>query len=228
MNCSPPGSSVPGILQQEYWSRLPCPPPGDSSWSPALQAYSLPLSQYLSYSPKRREGASSEPVCTLNTSRVLLDPPHALFPVPHCGSYSLWIPVSRQMEWGPRLLSMIENYKYDWVNLIHVFFLIRHVYVVLIDCQGTVSDTGKKLQWWIYVIIFLSKPVNVQGFPGGSDGKESTCNEGHPGLILGSGRSPREGNGYALQYSCLENSMDRGAWWAPVYGVAKSQTWLSD
>ena len=121
VNCSPPGPSVPGILQQEYWSRLPCPPPGDSSWSPELQAYSLPLSQYLSYSPKRREGAFSEPVGTLNTPRVLLDPPHALFPVPHCDSYHLWI--SRQMEWGQRLLSMIENYKYDWVNLIHVFFL---------------------------------------------------------------------------------------------------------
>ena len=86
-------------------------------------AYSLPLNQYLSYSsPKRREGAFSEPVCILNTPRVLLDPLHALFPTPHCGSYHLWIPIRRQMEWGKGLLSMIENYKYDWVNLIHVFF----------------------------------------------------------------------------------------------------------
>ena len=49
------------------------------------------------------------------------------------------------------------------------------------------------------------------GFPGGSDGKEFTCNAEHPGLIPGSGRSPGEGNGYPLQYSCLENPMDRGA-----------------
>ena len=48
------------------------------------------------------------------------------------------------------------------------------------------------------------------------------------GLIHGSGRSPGEGNGHPLQYSCLENSMDRGAWWVTVHGVAKSQTWLSD
>ena len=50
------------------------------------------------------------------------------------------------------------------------------------------------------------------GFSGGSDGKESAHNEGDPGLNCGSGRSPGEGNGYALQYSCLENPMDRGAW----------------
>ena len=47
-------------------------------------------------------------------------------------------------------------------------------------------------------------------FPGGSDGKESTCNAGDPGLIPGSGRSPGEGNGNPIQYSCLENPMDRG------------------
>ena len=62
------------------------------------------------------------------------------------------------------------------------------------------------------------------GFPGGSDDKESACNAGDLGSIPGSERSPEEGNGYPLQYSCLENSMDRGAWWAKVYVVTKSQT----
>ena len=62
------------------------------------------------------------------------------------------------------------------------------------------------------------------GFPGGSDGKESACNAGDPGLIPGPGRSPGEGHSNPLQYSFLENSMDRGAWWATVHGVAKSQT----
>ena len=62
---------------------------------------------------------------------------------------------------------------------------------------------------------------------GSSDGKESACNEGDPGLTPGSGRSPGEGNGYPLQYSCLENSMDRGAWRATVHKVAQSQTRLS-
>ena len=64
----------------------------------------------------------------------------------------------------------------------------------------------------------------VQGFPGGSDGKESACNAEDPGSIPGSGRSPGEGNGNPLQYSCLENAVDRGTWRAPVQGVAKSQT----
>ena len=59
-----------------------------------------------------------------------------------------------------------------------------------------------------------------------SDGEEFTCKVGDPGLTPGLGRSPGEGNGYSRQYSCLENSMDRGAWWTMVHGVAKMQ--LSD
>ena len=62
------------------------------------------------------------------------------------------------------------------------------------------------------------------GFPGGSDGKESTCNAGDLGFISRSGRSPGEENGNPLQYSCLGNPMDSGAWWATVNGVTKSQT----
>ena len=66
------------------------------------------------------------------------------------------------------------------------------------------------------------------GFPGGSDSKESAWNAGDLGLIPGSRRSPGRGNGNPLQYSCLEHSMDRGAWWAVLHGVAKSWTWLSN
>ena len=67
----------------------------------------------------------------------------------------------------------------------------------------------------------------IKYLPGGSDGKESACNSGDLGSIPGSGRSPREGNGYSLQYSYLENSMDRRARWVPVvHGVAKSQIQL--
>ena len=62
------------------------------------------------------------------------------------------------------------------------------------------------------------------GFPSGLDGKESASNAGHLGSIPGSERSPREGNGNPLQYSCLENSVDRGACWARVRGVTESQT----
>ena len=64
--------------------------------------------------------------------------------------------------------------------------------------------------------------------PDGSDGKESVCNAGDLGLTPGSGRSPGEGKGYPLQDPCLENPMDRGAWWATVHGVTKCQTRLSD
>ena len=66
------------------------------------------------------------------------------------------------------------------------------------------------------------------GFPAGQDSKESACNEGDPGSNPGLRRSPGEGNGYPLQYSCLGISMDRGAWLATVQGVAKSQTRLRD
>ena len=66
--------------------------------------------------------------------------------------------------------------------------------------------------------------LHNMGFPGGSNGKESVCNAGAPGSIPGSGRSPGEGNGNPLYYSCLENSIERGAWWAIVHRVAKNQT----
>ena len=64
----------------------------------------------------------------------------------------------------------------------------------------------------------------IRGFPGGSAGKESTCNAGDLGSVPGLGRSPGEGQGYPLQYSCLENPMDRGAQWATVHGVTESDT----
>ena len=70
---------------------------------------------------------------------------------------------------------------------------------------------------YVYMYIYIY-------FPGGSDGKECTCNVGDLGLIPGVGRSPGGGNGSPLQYSCLENPMDRGAWQSTVHGVAKSQT----
>ena len=75
--------------------------------------------------------------------------------------------------------------------------------------------------------LFCRPPRNrtgLSGFPGGSDSKESACSAGGLGSIPGSRRSPGEENGNPLQYSCLENPMDRGAWQATVHGIAKSQT----
>ena len=80
----------------------------------------------------------------------------------------------------------------------------------------------------VYFFVFRIAHSFNWGFPGGSEGKESACNAGDLGSIPGSGRSPGGGNGNPLQYSCLENSMDRGAWRATVHGVAKSWTQLSD
>ena len=68
----------------------------------------------------------------------------------------------------------------------------------------------------------------MMSFPGDLDCKESSCNVGDPGSIPELERFPGEGNGYPLQYSCLENSMNRGAWRPTVHGVTDSQTWLSD
>ena len=64
----------------------------------------------------------------------------------------------------------------------------------------------------------------LRNFPGGAEVKASACNAGDLGSISGLGRSPGEGNDNPLQYSCLENPMDRGTWWAAIHGVAKSQT----
>ena len=70
--------------------------------------------------------------------------------------------------------------------------------------------------------------MHYMAFLGGSDGKASAYNAGDLGSIPGSGRSPGEGNGNPLQYSCLENPMDGGDWLAAVHGVTKSRTQLSD
>ena len=70
--------------------------------------------------------------------------------------------------------------------------------------------------------------MGASGFPGGSNGKASACNAGDPGSIPGLGRSPGGGNGNPLQYSCLENPVDRGTGWTAVHGVTKNQTRLSD
>ena len=70
--------------------------------------------------------------------------------------------------------------------------------------------------------------MSLWGFPGGSEVKASACNAGDVGSISGSESSPGEGNGNPLQYSCLENPKDGGAWWATVHRVAKSQTRLSN
>ena len=109
------------------------------------------------------------------------------------------------------------------------------------------SDKSSEMKITLFIIIFSCSLISLSsvfsenllrtikdyiffwlGFPGGSEYKASACNAGDLGLIPGWGRSPGEGNGNPLQYSCLENPMDGEAWWATVHGVAKSQTRLRD
>ena len=95
-------------------------------------------------------------------------------------------------------------------------------------------STFLHLEYMVYLLpdhqnkASIAKSHTFGGFPGGSDGKESACNSGDLGSVPGSGRSPGEGVGNPLQYSCLENFMDRGTWRATVHGVTKSWTRLSD
>ena len=86
----------------------------------------------------------------------------------------------------------------------------------------------KKKNCHIQVTIDITRWDPLTLLISGSEVKASACNAGDLGLIPGSGRSPGEGNGNSLQYSCLENPTDGGAWWATVHGLAKSRTRLSN
>ena len=119
------------------------------------------------------------------------------------GSSVHWILQARVLEWDAIAFSDIHTTKFK-----------------IITNKDLPYSTGN------YLIFFNN--LNGMGFPGGSDGKESAWSAGDPGLILGSGRSLGGGHGHPLQYSCLENPMDRGAWWATLHGVAKSRTRLSN
>ena len=88
-------------------------------------------------------------------------------------------------------------------------------------------DTTEWLNWTELKQLTITHSLIVShGLPKWLNGKEYACSGGDKCLISGLGRSPGEGNGNPLQYSCLENPRDRGAWWAAVYGVAQSRTWL--
>ena len=87
--------------------------------------------------------------------------------------------------------------------------------------MGSPNEDGQQGSW---ISSAVATEGFIRGFPGSSDGKESACNAGDPGLIPGWGRFPGGGHGNPLQYSCLGNPMDKGAWWATVPGVAESNT----
>ena len=89
---------------------------------------------------------------------------------------------------------------------------------------GQASESGLGIEnWGVSEEFFLRSCRGLVGFPGGSVGKESVCNAGNVGSIPGLGSAPERGNGNPLQYSCMENPTDRGAWRPTVHRVAKSQ-----
>ena len=94
------------------------------------------------------------------------------------------------------------------------------------SCLENSMDRGA---WWatVHGVAKSWTQLSTHAFlPGASNGKKSACNAGEPGSIPGLGRSPREGNGHPLQYSCLENPMDWTAWWATVHRVSRvEQDW---
>ena len=112
--------------------------------------------------------------------------------------------------------------------------MLQHSAFFMVQLSHLHIATGKTIALTICTLVdkVISLPFNmlsmfVMGFPSSSVGKESACDAGDPGLIPGLGRYPGEGNGNPLQYSYLENPMDRGAWRATVHGVTKSRTQLS-
>ena len=118
---------------------------------------------------------------------------------------------------------------------------VGHIRTTWVTCFDPHSNQVRKLLSFVSLLLIRRGLVKCnrlevlkpsfyphQGFPGGLDGKESACHAGDPGSVPGSGRSSGEGNGYPLQYSCLGNPINGGAWWAVVHGVAKCWTRLSD
>ena len=155
---------------------------------------------------------------------------HWCFPPPPPIGVSLPCPIHLNSRAGDFLAPLRVNCGHMTVVVIVVqLCLILRLFATpwSAACQAPprVCSNLCPLSWWCYLAISSSR------FSGGSVVKNLPANAGDArdvGLISGLGRSPGGRNGNTLQYSCLENSMDRGAWWATVHGVTKSWAWLSD
>ena len=124
----------------------------------------------------------------------------------------------RILIWSGIMLSVITTF---YLKILYITNTTKFTHQLHHFLYG--DELSTDLEPWIFLSL-LSLIVIVLGFPGGSDGKASARSEGDLGSIPGLGRSPGEGNGNPLQYSCLEIPMDGGAWQATVHGVSKSQT----
>ena len=117
--------------------------------------------------------------------------------------------------------------KYLQLHCLYTFVLWWGSYCNWFTLVHTLQPGEGNFLWGVSLEDFWRS--SALGLPYSSDGKESACKAGDLGLIPGSAKSPGQGNGNPLQYSCLENPMDRGAWWATVHGVADSDMteWLT-
>ena len=144
----------------------------------------------------------------------------------------------------------MQHWKRECAYILNSFlsvniFILMHVFNFILFQQGQclqwhdiknsdkqrVNGKWRQEKKWERVLepdVIHIQTILHRASPDGSDGKEFTCNAGDPDSIPELGRFPGEGNGNLLQYSCLRNPIDRGAWWATVHRVTKSQTQLSD
>ena len=127
------------------------------------------------------------------------------------------------------LLSSLDTTNIYWQGQAYFRRVVKTIHACSLDlgpftwkilsCPRAKSTGNNRILWWFILCVNCT---GLRARPGGSGGKEYACNTGDQR------RSPGEGNGYPLQYSCLENSMDRGAWWATVHGDTKRHQWATN
>ena len=127
-------------------------------------------------------------------------------PHPESPSHLLPHPIPLGHPSAPALSTLSHASNLDWRFITHmIIYIFQCHFLIPLDFKSVIIQ----MNWTI-----INTLMRAGGFPGGSYGKEYAFNAGNPGLIPGSGISPWKGHGNPLQYSCLENSIDRGAWWA--------------
>ena len=122
------------------------------------------------------------------------------------------------INWKELVACVFCTQAYALLNIFYLCFFNLNIFSIFI-----MVIHFKLILQVLYINVLIHSNMS---FPGGSDGQKSACSAGDLSLIFRLGRSLGEGNGYPLQYSCLENSMDRGSWQATAHRVAKSWTWL--
>ena len=151
-----------------------------------------------------------------------------------------WIVITHSMSWGMEASTSIQwyrksyrqgcgynyRYRYGYTDHIGKSLCVFNPLLSSSPLSSTKDGTPRWLCTKFYPFTKNQVFLRVWGrvSPGGSDNKEPAWDEGELGSIPGLGRCPGESHGYPFQYSCLENSMDRGAWWATIHSVSESQT----